>query len=317
MGSAGRRFTVSPLAPSFGAEILGLDYSEPISDEDFQSIKSIAEEYGVVVLRNTTFDDAFMVELGRRFGEVDSSSPHWNKDIPPRVPNEHIFDVSNLNEKNEIFDENDPKRIAVANANALWHSDGQYNPLRTSWSLLRAVEIPPTEIGGQTEFLDTRTAYDDLPSEMKAKVVGLVGMNNMYHRVKIANPQNKTYNDLNPLDYPFAKHKITSMQDTTGRSTLYVSSYTSHIDGMPVEEGQNLIKELLDYMTQDKYKLIVKWYAPGDVTIWDNTTVLHRATLGEFRSKYRRDMRRVSVLDNSKEAYGLNSQEDMWRQGAP
>ena len=308
---------VTPLAPTFGATVSGVDFSRPLQDHEFQTLKDAMEEYGVVVLRNTSFDDASLIEFGRRFGKCDLSTIHKDPNKPVRVPIPEIFDVSNLDENDQIYTEANPRRMAIANANAVWHADGHYNPLRTSWSMLRAVEIPPRGEGGETEYLDGRTAYDDLSPEMKEKIDKLVGMNSMISRMRYANRNVEPYESMDPMDHPFAKHKVASVHGPTGRRNLYVSYYTDHIEGMPREEGQALLTELLEHLKQDKYKLAVHWENPGDVTIWDNTAVLHRATQGEFTKKYRRDMRRVSILDKSTEAFGLNSKDDLWRQGAP
>ncbi len=308
---------ITPLGPTFGAEVSGLDFSKPLSENDFHTLKGAMEKYAVVVLRKTTLDDDGLITFGKRFGKADISTPHKDPTKPIRIPIPEIFDVSNLNEKHQIFQDDDPRRIAIANANAVWHADGHYNPLRTSWSMLRAVEIPPKEAGGATEFLDSRTAYDDLSPELKDRIDQLVGMNSMMYRMKYANRGVEPYESLNPKNHPFAKHKVASLHEPSGRRTLYISYYTDHIEGLPERESRKLLDELLVHVQQDKYKLTVHWENPGDVTIWDNTAVLHRATQGTFRTKYRRDMRRVSILDNSSEAFGLNSVEDLWRQGAP
>ena len=308
---------ITPVAKTFGAELSGLDFSKPLNDADFKVVQEAMEKYGVLVLRKSNFEDETLIEFGRRFGTLDTATPHYSAKLPPRLTLAEIFDISNLNSRNEIYDESEPMRVSIANANLLWHSDGQYNPLRTSWSMLRAVELPPKGTGGETDYLDCRAAYEDLSDEMKKRIDGLVGMNNMHHRVKVGNPNMEEYQKMNPLEYPFAKHKIALIHEATGRGTLYLSAYTHHIEGMPVEEGQKLLAELFDHMKQEKYQLSVHYENPGDVVIWDNTSVLHRATAGSFRGKYRRDMRRVSVLDSSKDCYGLNTEADMWRQGAP
>lgn len=91
--------------------------------------------------------------------------------------------MGNLDENDQIIEEHQPKRISIANANAIWRSDGQFNPLRSSWSMLRAVELPLKGTGGETEFIDARAAYDDLPVNLKTKIESLVGMNNIQARV--------------------------------------------------------------------------------------------------------------------------------------
>jgi alpha-ketoglutarate-dependent 2,4-dichlorophenoxyacetate dioxygenase len=79
---------------------------------------------------------------------------------------------------------------------------------------------------------------------------------------------------------------------------------------MDTEEGQALLKQVWDHCLQEKYIFHHHWESPGDIAIWDNTCVLHRATHGSYEGKYRRDMRRVSVFDMSKMGYGENRVED-------
>lgn len=78
---------------------------------------------------------------------------------------------------------------------------------------------------------------------------------------------------------------------------------------MSVEEGQALLKELMEHATQSKYIFKHEWANEGDIVIWDNTAVLHRATAGTYEGKFVRDMRRTCVMDASKHAFGLNDPE--------
>jgi alpha-ketoglutarate-dependent 2,4-dichlorophenoxyacetate dioxygenase len=307
---------IKELAPTFGAEVSGVDLTN-LSDAEFNDLKAAMEKYGVVVLRSTNLDDKTQIEFGRKFGTLDTATAHHKAGVPARLQYPELFDISNLNIKGEICTEIDAKRNAIARANTLWHTDGHYNPLRTSYSMLRAVELPPAGTGGHTEFIDCRAAYDDLSNEQKAKIKDLVGMNNMAHRVKVANEHLDLYQRMDPMDYPFAKHKLSLIHQATGRPTIYLCAYTHHIEGLGVEEGKALCTEIFDHLKQEKYQLPIYYENPGDFVIWDNTSVLHRATGGEFAKKYRRDMRRISLLDDGPDAMGLNSPNDLWKQGAP
>jgi len=117
------------------------------------------------------------------------------------------------------------------------------------------------------------------------------------------------------MEQPLARHKLVPVHEPTGRPMLYVTSYAHHIEGMPIEEGQKLLKELADHCKQKKYVFEHHWESPGDIAIWDNTAVLHRATPGSYEGKHPRDMRRTCVMDNSKDAYGLNDPELAKNQG--
>jgi alpha-ketoglutarate-dependent 2,4-dichlorophenoxyacetate dioxygenase len=311
------KLTVKPLAPTFAAEIEGVDFSQSIPDDIFHELEGVASKYGVLIFRNTELDDLKLIEFGRRFGELDSSAQHIVPGKSMRIPHHEIFDVSNLNEMNEIITINDPVKLSAKNGNATWHADGAFNPRRTGFSMLRAVELPPKGTGGETEYSDSRAAYDDLSDEMKEKIKGLVGCNSLVHNRKRANPDMEMFKNVNPLDRPMAKHKIASFHEPSGRYSLYVTSYTHHVDGMPMEEGQNLIKLLFEHVQQEKYKFVHHWEGPGDMAMWDNTAVLHRATHGSYGDKYRRDVRRVSVFDTGSEAYGHNDPSTWGQQIAP
>ena len=89
---------------------------------------------------------------------------------------------------------------------------------------------------------------------------------------------------------------------------LYIAAHAHHIEGLPAEQSSELLKELMDHATQDKYMMSLQWRQPGDLVIWDNTAVMHRA--GKMTGKWKRDMRRTTVHDDSSQAWGLNSKEE-------
>ena len=197
-------------------------------------------------------------------------------------------------------------RISSARGNALWHADGAYNPRRSGISIIRAVELPPKGTGGETEFLDSRTAYEDLPDGKKTEIQDYVGMNTLLWNRKQANPDMDMFKEIDCTKVPLAKHRLAQVHEPTGRGNLYIGSYNHHIEGLPVDEGRRITDGLLAHVTQGKYKLVVRWESPGDMAFWDNTAVLHRATVGSYAGKYRRDMRRISTFDDSKWAHGEN-----------
>jgi alpha-ketoglutarate-dependent 2,4-dichlorophenoxyacetate dioxygenase len=294
---------------TFACDITGIDLSKSISDEEFSRIRDAVHQYGVVVIpRGNLPDDRAHVDFSRRFGEVEKSK--WRSPHMRALPYDEIFDISNLDEKNQIVTHSNEKRITAIRGNALWHADGSFNPRRTYVSMLRAVELPPAETGGETEFADARQAYEDLPNETKSRIKDLVAAHSFLHNRQTANPDSPLFKDRNVLDEPLARHKLVPIHEPSGRPMLYVTSYAHHIEGMPIEEGQKLLQELMAHATQPKYVFRQKWQNDGDVVIWDNTAVLHRATPGAYEGKYRRDMRRTCVMDASKDAYGLNNPED-------
>ncbi|KAL6240285.1 hypothetical protein RBB50_012814 [Rhinocladiella similis] len=309
---------VTQVGPTFAAEVSGVDFSRLSSDETLNELKQIIAKYGVVSFRKAgPKTDDELIAFGARFGELDSIRPHKRAGRAMRIPQDEIFDISNLDHESKIVTTADAERTATAYGNALWHADGTFNPRRTHLSMLRAVQLPPAGTGGHTEYLDARAAYDDLSDEMKEKIKNLVACHSLLHNRKVANPDSPLFKDINPLDHPMGKHKVVQHHDVTGRPVLFINSYAHHIEGMPLEEGQKLIRELFEHMQQDKYKYVHYWRSPGDFVIWDNTGVLHRATIGNYQTKYVRDLRRVSTLDSGPAAYGMNDASKYWQQGLP
>lgn len=304
------KLTFTPLGDNFVAQVEGLDFSAPIPDEVSRELRAGLHKYGVLVARRTNVDDESMIALGRKWGDMDNIKAHKLAGRKFRLEADEIFDVSNIDADDNIIAEDDILRTSSKRGNTLWHADGAYNPRRSGISILRAVELPPKGTGGETEFLDSRTAYEDLPREKQAEIMNYVGMNTLLWNRRLANPDMEMFFDVEEKisrgEVPLAKHRIGQIHEPTGRGNLYIGSYNHHIDGLPIEQGRKIIDELLAHVTQDKYKYSMSWEGAGDLVFWDNCAVLHRATEGEYGMKYRRDMRRISTFDDSKWAYGEN-----------
>ena len=81
----------------------------------------------------------------------------------------------------------------------------------------------------------------------------------------------------------------------SGRNALYIASHASHIIGMPIEEGQALLRELIEFATQPRFVYRYKWRI-GDLVIWDNRSTMHRAAPFEATGHVR-DMRGTTIID--------------------
>lgn len=300
-----KKLTITPLGPNFVAQVDGLDFSQPIPEDVSKELKAALHEHGVLIARGTNVTDETMIALGKQWGPLDNVLAHIKAGRKMRLDIPEIFDVSNIDPEGNIITKADPLRISSQRGNSLWHADGAYNPRRSGISILRAVELPPKGTGGETEFLDSRTAYEDLPAAKKDEIRGYVGMNTLLWNRRLANPDMEQFN-LDFTQVPLAKHRIAQIHEPTGRGNLYIGSYNHHIEGLPMEEGRRITDELLAHVAQDKYKFVLHWQNPGDLVFWDNGAVLHRATIGEYGDKYRRDMRRISTFDDSSWAYGEN-----------
>jgi alpha-ketoglutarate-dependent 2,4-dichlorophenoxyacetate dioxygenase len=278
--------TATPILPRFGAEVSGIDITRRLDADTRRQVVDTMDRWGVCVYRATGLDDASHIAFSRIFGHLELAPS-----MPGRVGRfaaRELFDAGNLDAAGAIIA--DEKTLLHKKGDRLWHTDSSFMELRASYSLLLAHEVPMT--GGETWFADTRSAYDDLPQAMKDRIDGL----EVEHSLWWSRRQAGFPLTIEEIDArPKARQPLVMPQPSTGRRALYVAAHAMDVVGMPRDEGQALIAELIAWATQPQYVFSVTW-APGDLVIWDNLTSMHRG--GEYDvANERRDMRRTTVRE--------------------
>lgn len=306
--SAFNKITVTPVHPTFGAEIKVPNWNNgDVDDETLEEIVRAGNKYGFVIFRNTGLDDKGHVDFSWKLGDLDNIKRFISGDRKLRYQYYELFDAGNIADDGSVLDPTST-RAHHNKGNGIFHADSTYNFRRASFSLLRAVELPPKGMGGHTEFADTRTAFVDLAEPLKKQLVqnDYVGCHTLAQSRKLGSPA--FFSDLDPSTFPMARHRLTQIHEGSGRVNLYTGAHLHHIEGMPKEESDRLRDALRDHVTQEKYVYSFEWDQPGDMVMWDNRATLHRAAGGSFAGKYRRDLRRTTVHDDSAGAWGLNDQ---------
>jgi alpha-ketoglutarate-dependent 2,4-dichlorophenoxyacetate dioxygenase len=243
---------------------------------------------GLTVWPGTGMSDEQHVAFSRNFGYLERVPRR--EGVKYRRPVRELFDASNLTVDGEITP--DPSAIQYRKGDRLWHTDSAFMEKRTSYSLLLAHEVPPE--GGMTSFADTRSAYEDLPAEMKAFLEGKVGVNSLWWSRKMAGAE---IDDAEIEERPTARHPLVHVHRGSGRKALFIAAHTMDVEGMPKEEGRQLIRDLIAHATQPQYVFSHSW-AVGDMVIWDNLCSMHRGGDYEY-AKYKRDMRRTTVREGT------------------
>jgi alpha-ketoglutarate-dependent 2,4-dichlorophenoxyacetate dioxygenase len=130
--------------------------------------------------------------------------------------------------------------------------DSSFNPRRAGYPLLLAHELPPQEMGGHTAFADTRTAFDDLPNDLKERLVtnDYIACHSMHHSRKTAAPE--AFAHVNPLDYPMGRHKLVQRHETSDRMNLYIAAHVHHIEGLETDESQALFDKLFQHAAREE-----------------------------------------------------------------
>ena len=150
---------------------------------------------------------------------------------------------------------------------------------------------------GDTEFADTRAAYDALPDAMKRKLEGLIAEHSLWRLLAKAGGYEPTEDERHA--YPPAQHPLVRRHPGSGRNALYIAASASHIIDNTPEEGQALLGELIEFATQPQFVYRHKWRV-GDLVIWDNRCTMHRAT-PFAATDHVRDMRRTTLIDRAPE----------------
>jgi alpha-ketoglutarate-dependent 2,4-dichlorophenoxyacetate dioxygenase len=281
--------TVTPLKPEFGARIEGADLRRPLSAEEFTVMDATINRYGFIVIPGQDIDDDQQMEFAARFGPVDQTRA--TVDVQKqRLKYSAMNDISNLDEKGEILAADDRRRF-FSLGNRLWHSDSSFKATPAKYSLLHARSIPPS--GGETEFADTRGAWEALSAEMQAQLRDLVCDHSLiYSRAQLGFSE---WTEAERRQFEPVPQRLVRRHAESGRIALFLSSHIGRIHGMPTPEAMMLIRDLLEHSTQPCFVHAHRW-AVGDVVMWDNRTSLHRGRAYDDR-RYKRDMRRVTLLD--------------------
>jgi alpha-ketoglutarate-dependent 2,4-dichlorophenoxyacetate dioxygenase len=289
---------VEPILPRFGAECSGLDLTRRLGADEVKQVTGAMAQWGVTVWRNTGMNDDQHVAFSRNFGFLERVPQREGMRF--RLLHRELFDASNLNVDGEITQ--DEAAIQYRKGDRLWHTDSAFMEKRTSYSLLLAHSVPPE--GGETSFADTRSAYEDLPADMKAFLEGKVGVNSLWWSRKMAGAD---IPDEEIKARPTARHPLVHVHKGSGRKALFIAAHTMDVEGMPRDEGRALIRELIEHATQPQYVFSVEWHA-GDMVIWDNLCSMHRGGDYDY-ARYKRDMRRTTVREGT-EPHQLETGDD-------
>ncbi len=281
--------TFRKLHPCFVAEVSPVDLRRVHDPETLGQIRAGMDEYAVLVFRDQPFADDEQLAFAQRLdGELHTklgiSALQKN-----RLGNEALGDISNLDESGEIM-RSDNRRRMYGLGNRLWHTDASFQDPPGRYSMLSAKVVPLVD--ADTEFADTRAAYDALPEEEKRRVEGLrVHHSIAYSRQTLGFEFSQGEQDA----LQGAIHPLVRTIPRSLRRSLYVASHASGIIDWPVPEGRLLLRDLIEHATQAEFVYRHSWRV-GDLVIWDNRATMHRARPFDD-TKYRRELRRVTTLD--------------------
>jgi len=294
--------TLTPLHPTLGAELRGVDLTRPVMPEVFAEIDAAFNRHGILVFPDQPLIDEQQLAFSRLFGPLEVNPNYAGAKMRLRPD---IADISNLDAEGRVLARDDRRNLFNI-GNQLWHTDSSFKRVPAKCSLLSARELPSRGPmgGGETEFADLRAAWDALPEARKRQLEGLVVEHSIFRsrtEIGFADFNDEIFKELPPVPQALVRHHPAS-----GRTSLYLASHASHIIGWPVEKGRALIEELIAFATQPQFVHQHRWTV-GDLVMWDNRCTMHRGR--PYDDTQRRVLHRTTVSDvaNTLEQEGLDA----------
>lgn len=274
---------INPMTPILGAEVLGVDLSQPIDGATFGAINDALVKHSVIVIRDQDLSPEALIDFSRRFG-------------PLMV---HVLKEALLDGHPEIYKLSNVKKNGQAqgraNAGQYWHSDLTYEPVPSLGSVLYGIEVP--ECGGDTLFASTAHAIETLSEPMQGMLEELTAEHLFAHAFRGgSNPAARKGDPLS--ERPPVVHPVVRTHPESGRKCLFVNDgFTVRINEVTPAESQALLAYLYGHMTRPEVVYRHKWRR-GDAVVWDNRALVHRG-VGDYDETQHRHMYRTTIEDTA------------------
>lgn len=265
--SVGTSFKIQLFDAPLGAELLGLDLTNPLNDADFSRVHQAHLDHHLLVFRDQKITPAQQIEFSRRFGALQIHVLHQFQ----LAGHPEILIISNIKENGEP--------IGLGDAGHFWHSDLSYVEVPSLGSMLHAQELPAE--GGDTLFANMHLAWDTLDVHLRNQVAGLKAEHSylaQYAELQRRNPWRPNLTAEQIAKVKPVLQPVVRTHPETGRKALFVSEhFTTRIAGLPEDESRDLLTQLFAHSVKPEHVYRHRWQ-PHDLIFWDNRSLMHLAT---------------------------------------
>ena len=262
------RYEIKNNNSSLGIEILDFDYNDIFDEKRIEELRNQWLKYSIIIFKNLELNHQQLEKFSLAFGDF-GDDPY----IHPIIGHKNIIEVKReANEKAQPF-------------GGSWHSDWSFQECPPSATLLHSKIIPP--IGGDTFFINTHKAYNDLTDDIKNKIDNLMVSHSairpyaddgFYALEKDKDRSMKI--KPSPKAKEFILHPLVRTHPETRKKSLFINQvYSIAIEGMNEKDSNELLTFLFLHMDQDKYIYKHKWQE-NMLVMWDNRSVNHCAQGG-------------------------------------
>jgi alpha-ketoglutarate-dependent taurine dioxygenase len=254
--------TITRLDASLGARITDVGLAS-MDEAEWRCVEDAFHEHGALVFPGQDLSEAAQIAFGERFGDIELL----------RSSGERAVQISNVRPDGGVMQPAE-KRYQSLRGNEGWHTDSSYMPLAAKASIL-AAQVVPAE-GGETELADMRDAYDNLDEETKQRIAGLAAYHSLYASQAKAGFEFHTGDGYGFHSKGAPLRPLVKTHPVTGRKSLFIGRHAFRIPGMDDGKAQALLDGLLEQACRPPRTYTHRWQ-PGDVLMWDNRCILHRA----------------------------------------
>lgn len=283
-------FTIEPTAATLGATITGVSLAA-LSAGEWRAIEAAFLEHAVLIFPRQHLSADAQIAFARRFGEIEIL-----------VENLTTIPISNKGDNGTLL-EPDSHRMQLLRGNEGWHTDSSYMPLAAKASVLSAHVVPTG--GSQTEWADARAAFDALEPALRERIAELTAYHSyFYSQAKLG------HTVAAGAGYGFFAGEpplrpLVKVHPVTGRPALFTGRHAGKIPGLALNEAEALLDQLLMITCQPPRVLTHSWQ-PGDIVVWDNRCVLHRARPYDYQQE--RVMMHTRIKGDPATESALNAQ---------
>jgi len=278
---------VEPVTPVIGAEISGVDLSQPLDPQTRQDIHNAILKWRVVFFRDQELSNDALKAFGREFGPLTPAHPiSEGLDDHPEIWERKIEEYRTRRADNDSR----PPSARLPRDYKGWHIDITFVANPNRYSILYGVEIPP--YGGDTLFTSLVAAYEGLSPPIKALIDPLqaVHQTSSYD----GNPR-KARKDGRSTGPFVSLHPLVRVHPETGEKlAFYNAGTTTHIPGLKEPESQAILDLLYTEVTRPEYQVRFRW-RPKSLVVWDNQAVSHAGPIDYAQFSLGRTVRRITV----------------------
>ncbi|MGA3399249.1 MAG: TauD/TfdA family dioxygenase [Acetobacteraceae bacterium] len=271
----------SSLADVGGMEIAGIDLAQPLSPARRERIVQSFRTHPILVFRDQHLTKDQQHAFTLNFGEIEDQ--HVNR-LVDSARYAAVHTVSNLDRDGH------PSSRLEERGNYFWHTDKSYHAIPSLLTMLHAVELPG--MGGETQFANMAMAYAALPEAVRQQIAGLRAVHSW--EASRRNSGSRLATEAQQRERPPVTHPVVCSHPDTGAKALYLGNHVSHIEGMPAVESRDLIARLMAHAMQPRFVYSHRW-REGDLVLWDNRCLLHRALANYPMGSARRILHRTVV----------------------